>query len=570
MNSEFLSSFSSVSILSIICLYVTESLFKMPPAVGFLLAGILSSPSILNVSMAIKQGNLLGDFGMLFLMFYIGMEFSYSKLKSLKSYIEPSFVIYIVSTVLILLGVSRFISSGWFPNLYNNFFSVICIVSCLSMASTAVTMELLERFAKNQYIIYLVVTSLILQDVIVILLMLLTSNNIFQGSFFDIFFKRIILPLVVTVSYILLTENFLFKPVMRFLYTKNNNHILPIFSILLVVLSSYLSVINGISQEFGVFIIGMLIGDTEYKYSIISDIKPFQDIFLGLFFLSIGATFNLNFFLNYWLHLVIFFIVIFLIKFIGIFGSSYLYTKKFHKSLLLSIKLSNFSEIIFVILTNLRKNNYLNNYSLDFFTTITILSFFISPLINKIVQITFQKNFDNIPEDFKSQKYDVIIIGFSKQLIPIIKMLEENRINYVIIEKNLKKIELAKNIHCHITYGDMFNHQMLSNINIQWDTVVFINFSIMSHHISNLISFRKKFHNVKLIALANLESESLAQRFNIDIITNPYLEQSIHIGKTLLQYVNNNYNDLDLEIYINNFRNRWNHDNNYDNNNLLE
>jgi hypothetical protein len=242
---------------------------------------------------------------------------------------------------------------------------------------------------------------------------------------------------------------------------------------------------------------------------------------------------------------------------IGIWIPSWILSNKFYKSILLTIKLSNFSEIIFIILSNLKKNNYLDDFTLNFFNSITIVSFLLAPILNKIVQNFFKKSFKNIQSNLKNNNYDVVIVGFNKALLPIRKMLEENEINYVIIEKNLSKINLAKNYNFHIVYGDMFNNQMLSILNFHWNTVVFINFSIMAHHIPNLINFRKKFHTTKLLALANLESDSLAQRFNIDIINNPYLDQSIHIGKTILQSFNGNWNDNDLEIYVENFKKIW-------------
>jgi Kef-type K+ transport system membrane component KefB len=557
MNANFLYSFSSVSILSIICLYLTENILKMPAAMGFLLAGILASPTLFNVSEVISKGNLLGDFGMLFLMFYIGMEFSYSRLKTFTSYVKPSFIIYGFSTIMIFSVFMILIYSGLFPFLQNKFFSIICIVLCLSMASTAVTMELIENSIKNQYITYTVITSLILQDVVVILLMLFTSKNIFQGSVVYSLLKQIILPLIVTSSYILLTENFLFKPLMKFLYKKSNKSILPIFSIFLVVISSYLATINGISQEFGVFVIGMLIGDTEYKYSIISDIKPFQDIFLGLFFLSIGASFNGIFFVNNFFLILKFFFIIFGTKLLGIWIPSWMLSNKFYKSILLTIKLSNFSEIIFIILNNLRKNNYLDDFNLNFFTSITILSFLMSPIFNKFVQNIFKKSLKSIGSNLKNSNYDVVVVGFTKSILPVIKMLEENEVNYVIIEKNLSKIALAKNNNLHIVYGDMFNNQMLSSLNFNYNTVVFINFSLMGHHVPNLINFRKRFHRTKLLGLANLESDSLAHRFNIEIISNPYLDQSVHVGKTILKNFNSNWSNNDLEIYGDDFKKKW-------------
>jgi CPA2 family monovalent cation:H+ antiporter-2 len=560
MNAEFLYSFTSVSVLSIFSLYFAENVLKMPPAMGFLLAGILASPSIFNVAEAISRGNLLGDFGMLFLIFYIGMEFSYSHLRTLKSYIKPSFIIYFISTMTLLISMTTLIKLGWLPFLNNNWFSLICIVLCLSMASTAVTMQIMENSVKNQYVTYTVITSLILQDVVVILLMLFTSKNIFQQSIIDGLLKQIAMPLVITLSYILLTENFLFKPIMRFLYLKNNKSILPIFSILLVVVSSYLSTINGISQEFGVFVIGMLLGDTEYKYSIISDIKPFQDIFLGLFFLSIGASFNGVFFLNHWPSLMKFFFIIFIVKFLGIWLPSWAINNKFSKSLLITVNLANFSEIIFIILNNLKKNNYLDEFSLNFLSTITLISFIISPIFNRWLQKSLKSS--SIAQTMKNSGYDVVIVGFSKSALPIVKILQENEINYVIIEKNLSKIALAKDSNIHIIYGDMFNNQMLSSLNFHWDTVVFINFSIMGHHINNLINFRRKFHTTKLMALANLESYSLAERFNIEIVDNPYLEQSLQVAKNILHNFNKNWSDGDLNLYLENFKENWEDSNN--------
>ena len=168
----------------------------------------------------------------------------------------------------------------------------------------------------------------------------------------------------------------------------------------------------------------------------------------------------------------------------------------------------------------------------------------------------FKKSFKKISSNYHSG-YDVIIVGFSKSALPIIKILEENDVNYVVIERNLSKIGLAQSKKINITYGDLFNHQILSTLNVHSNTVVFINFSLMGHHITNLVNFRRKYHTTKLIALANLESESLQDRFNVEIITNPYLDQSIHAGKTILQNLHRNWKDADLDDYLEDFKERW-------------
>jgi CPA2 family monovalent cation:H+ antiporter-2 len=308
----------------------------------------------------------------------------------------------------------------------------------------------------------------------------------------------------------------------------------------------------------------MILGDTEFKYRIISDIKPFQDMLLGLFFLSIGASLNIEFLWNNITSLSLFFVGLFLLKFLAISLPIYFSKKNLHKSIIVALKLCNVSEIVFVILASLYKTLSISTYEYDFFKTVTFLFFLASPLANNLFNMFFKiPESLNISSKGKQSQYDVVIIGYNENIKSIVFMLQERDITYVVIEGNLSKVKTGLANNVNLIYGDGLNHKMLEEIKIKDSRIMFLNFPITKKFTEQIKSIAQSFPNIHLLALSNSEEKDLPEKIGVQIVTNPCIEESINIARIIFKSINAETKDIDLEDYIDTVRNRF-----YENNKL--
>ena len=262
---------------------------KLPPMLGYLVVGVVIGPNALALAQNSEGVRHLGEFGVVFLMFVIGLEFNLPKLRAMRSHV---FGLGLFQVVLTIVGatVASLSLAALAPKMWGmSWQTALALSSALAMSSTAIVVKLMsERLEMDSEHGKRVMGILLFQDLAVVPLLVLIPA---LGASTDRLFEALAVAAVkatLLITVLLVGGQW----VMRWwltLVARRKSEELFVLNLLLVTLGlAWLTELAGLSLALGAFLAGMLISETEYKHQVETDIRPFHDVLLGLFFISIG------------------------------------------------------------------------------------------------------------------------------------------------------------------------------------------------------------------------------------------------------------------------------------------
>ncbi|HEY1181099.1 MAG TPA: monovalent cation:proton antiporter-2 (CPA2) family protein, partial [Rhodocyclaceae bacterium] len=260
---------------------------NLPSILGYLLVGIVVGPHALNVGADSIGARHLAEFGVVFLMFSIGLEFSLARLYRMKRLVFGLGLAQVLGSMLLASTLVWMVGLPWH--------SGFALGGALSMSSTAVLSKLLaERLELESTHGREVMGVLLFQDLAVVPLLILVpalsspASELAEKLMWAGFKAAIVLTVVVFLGQRLMRAWF-------FIVARTKSAELFVLNVLLITLGlAFVTELAGLSLALGAFLAGMLISETEYRYQVEDDIKPFRDVLLGLFFITIGTYLDLR------------------------------------------------------------------------------------------------------------------------------------------------------------------------------------------------------------------------------------------------------------------------------------
>jgi monovalent cation:H+ antiporter-2, CPA2 family len=267
--------------------------WKLPPMLGYLTVGVVIGPNALALAGNAQTMQHLGEFGVVFLMFVIGLEFSLPKLKAMRRDVFGLGLAQVVLTLalapLVSLCLSYAVPAWWEGVLHMSWQAALALSAALAMSSTAIVARMMrERAELQREHGRRVMGVLLFQDIAVVPLLVLIPA---LGAPAEDLMTALLLAgckgaLLVTV---LLVGGQRVMQAWLALVVRKKSEELFVLNILLVTLGlAWLTELAGLSLALGAFIAGILISETPYKHQVEAEIRPFHDVLLGLFFITIG------------------------------------------------------------------------------------------------------------------------------------------------------------------------------------------------------------------------------------------------------------------------------------------
>ncbi|RVT84953.1 cation:proton antiporter domain-containing protein [Inhella crocodyli] len=265
---------------------------KLPPMLGYLVVGVLIGPNALALAQDTAGLRYIAEFGVVFLMFVIGLEFNLPKLRSMKHLVFGLGLLQVLLTVigsmlgnLALAWGTRFLGVEW----ELGWQGALVLGAAMAMSSTAIVVKLMaERLELESEHGKRVMAVLLFQDLAVVPLLVLIPALKASGSEMAADMAWAALKAVVVLTLLLWGG----QKGMRWwltLVAKRKSEELFVLNLLLITLGlAWLTEHAGLSLALGAFVAGMLIAETEFKHQVETDIRPFHDVLLGLFFITIG------------------------------------------------------------------------------------------------------------------------------------------------------------------------------------------------------------------------------------------------------------------------------------------
>ena len=280
-------------------------LARLPPMLGYLAVGVLIGPNAMALAKDAGGVNYLAEFGVVFLMFVIGLEFNLPKLKSMRKLVFGLGLSQVALTMLAAVFANA--TLAWGLSLMGRQWglgwqSAVALGGALAMSSTAIVVKLMaERLELESEHGRRVMGVLLFQDLAVVPLLVVIPA---LGSSPEALLRELaIAGLKATALLTVLLVGG--QRVMRWwltLVARRKSEELFVLNLLLVTLGlAWLTEFAGLSLALGAFVAGMLIAETEYKHQVETDIRPFHDVLLGLFFITIGMKLDLHAAFDQWL-----------------------------------------------------------------------------------------------------------------------------------------------------------------------------------------------------------------------------------------------------------------------------
>ena len=537
-----LESIELIIILLLVCSVVFLTVFKyfkLSATIAYFAVGILLGPSgagILYDSDSIRH---FVEFGIVFLMFSIGLEFSLPKLNSMRGILFGLGG----AQVLITLATTFFVSRLFGLDLAMAF----VIGSALTMSSTAIVSKILiERIDLNSRHGRLSIGILLFQDIAVIPILILLPA--LSSPAIDI--NTLFIPIFLKIAVLLSILFWLGKPIINFwfgLVAQQKSRELFVLNVLMVTMFfAYLTHLAGLSYALGAFLAGMLISETRYRYQVESDIASFRDILLGLFFISVGMMLNLNIFIEYLWIIITIFIGYSLFKATLI----ALLTKAFKYELGVGIRtgiiLGQAGEFSFVILALAKEQNIIGGDILQIILSVCLLSMICAPFLipyngriarflSKSYIKNSQKNIDKINDIGHNLSNHVILCGYGRSGQFLGRFLKEEHIPFIAIDMDLNRVNDASNAGELVMYGDASRRVVLNAAGIKNCKALIITYADDRASSKVLTVVRETYLDLPVIVrTADESSIALLQKEGATEVVPEVLEGSLMLGSHAL------------------------------------
>jgi CPA2 family monovalent cation:H+ antiporter-2 len=472
-----------IVVLALAILVITlGTRFKIPGVVGFLLTGIIVGPYGLGLIKDPQMVEVLAEIGIIFLLFTIGMQFSFRTLFEMKKIVLVAGTVQVVLTILAVYAIMYFFGTPAGIALFFGF--LIC------HSSTTITLKIFqERAEVNTPYARSTLGISLYQDIVTV--PMLIALPILAGHEADLTGAMLSLgvTIILLLAVVLAMAAWVLPKIMTRIAGVRNSEIFLLSIILICFVITYISSSLGLSLALGAFLAGLTLSESEYFHQAFASVIPFRDIFTSFFFISVGMLLNLWFVLKNPVIIIVLVIGILILKAVIAAGSTLLIGQSLRTSVLAGLALCNIGEFAFVLSVPGKEYGFFTETSDQFFLAVAVITMALTPFIiaagpqvaDRVCRLPFGNRFKtgSIPYDTgKNEKPPltdhVIIIGYGLNGRHLAKVAKIGNIPYTIIDMNPDTVGEEQKKGEPIFFGDATNESILSHANIEQARILVI------------------------------------------------------------------------------------------------
>jgi len=448
-------------------------LLKLPPMLGYLVVGVVIGPNALALAENSDTVRHLGEFGVVFLMFVIGLEFNLHKLRAMRSQVFGLGQAQVLLTIALATGGSLLLGMAGIRLWGIDWRAAVALSGAVAMSSTAIVLKLLaERLELESEHGKRVVGVLLFQDLAVVPLLVLIPA---LGSPPETLLRALAVAGVkaaVLIGLLLVGGQWLTRWWFT-LVARRKSEELFVLNLLLVTLGlAWLTQLAGLSLALGAFIAGMLISETEYKHQVEADIRPFHDVLLGLFFITIGMILDWRIVAQHWGLVLVLLTLPVLFKLLLVTALARLMGASAGVSLRTGLYLAQASEFGFVLMTLAHQNALVPAQLFNPILASMVLSMLATPFIimhaNTIVLKLVASDWllqslqmTAIARRSINTNRHVIICGYGRSGQNLGRLLEREGIPHIALDLDPDRVRQAAGAGESVVFGDAARMQSL-------------------------------------------------------------------------------------------------------------
>lgn len=536
--------------ISIICRKL-----NIPAIVGFLITGVIIGPDSLALIHEKDSVNVLSEIGVIFLLFTIGLEISLERFARIKRFLIIGGGLQIILTNIAVILIAKASGFTMRESIFFGFF--------ISLSSTAIVLKsYMDKGEIHTPHAHIATGILIFQDFCIVPMLLLipylgstgplSITNIFQ----TLLISGLAVLLIIGATYFLVPVGM--AQVVKF----KDREIFTVFVILLCLGTAWFTNKIGLSLAIGGFIAGLILSKSDYSHQIVSEILPLKDIFISVFFISIGMLVKIHFMREMLLPILLITLMVILVKFI--FGSATVLLLKYplRVAIVTGIGLSQIGEFSFLLLKSGQNYNIISPVNYQYLLSIALLTMLFAPFLIRLAPglVTgfnpLKKLAPSEPEyDTEKLKCDlsdhVIIVGYGVNGKNLARVLKETGIKYFILELNASLVSQAKKEGEPIFYGDATRTELLEKLGIRCSRVIVFAISDPSAVRRGVWTARKINPDIYILVRTRYLSEiEELHKLGANQVIPEEFETSIEIFSRVLQRFHIPNNIIETEIKI--------------------
>jgi CPA2 family monovalent cation:H+ antiporter-2 len=454
---------------------------RLPPILGYLLVGIAVGPHALGWIPDSKEARYLAEFGVVFLMFSIGLEFSLPQLKAMRRIV---FGLGFTQVALTMAGGVAFaVLAGW------GWRAGIVVGGALAMSSTAIVSKMLaERGELNAPQGRAAMGVLLLQDLAFVPLLIVIPELARGGASPWVALGLAAIKAAVALSALLVFGQALMRGWFN-LVARRRSPELFMLNLLLVTLGlAWLTALAGLSLALGAFLAGMLIAETQYRYQVEEDIRPFRDVLLGLFFVTVGMQLDFAIVAQHVEWVLLALAVPIACKLVLIVGLTRAFGNTWAASLKTGLYLAQAGEFAFVLFTVSAGGAFLERETQQVILAAMLISMLLAPLLIQAAEPLARKLTANdwlaraaeltqVAAKTMARQDHVLICGYGRSGQNLTRILDEEQIGFVAMDNDPERVREAAGSGSAVVYGDSTRKEALLAAGVQRARALVITFA---------------------------------------------------------------------------------------------
>ena len=440
-------------------------ILRLPVMLGYLAVGILIGPHAMAWIPNRVETQHLAEFGIVFLMFSIGLEFSLSRLLAMKRTVFVLGGAQVMTTLLLVMLIAALFGLDWRAGL--------ALGGVLAMSSTAIVSKMLvERAELNLPYGQQMMGVLLFQDLAVVPLLIIIPALASSTEFLPATLAFAAVKATVVLLVLLVFGQRIMRPWFHLVARQKSSELFMLNVLLITLGLAYFTELAGLSLALGAFVAGMLISETEYRYQVEEDIKPFRDVLLGLFFVTVGMKLDLGGVAGDfgWVLLALLTLILFKALIVALLARAF--EGDWGVALRSAIGLAQAGEFGFVLLTLADGAHLLNGATLQITLAAMLLSMLAAPFLiqygeaiarrfsaaewtNRAVQM------HQIAIRSMGSSGHVIICGYGRSGSTLARFLEDENLSFIALDLDSRRVREALAAKKSVVYGDAAKREVL-------------------------------------------------------------------------------------------------------------
>ncbi|WP_264703549.1 monovalent cation:proton antiporter-2 (CPA2) family protein [Wolbachia endosymbiont (group A) of Volucella inflata] len=460
-----------IIILLSAAVFIVIAFWKMniSPVLGYFVAGAVIGSHGFNLIHSAEAMDNLAEFGVVFLLFIIGLELTFERLIAMRIHVFGFGSLQVIVTMVAIWCIA--LAFGVNTNI------ATVIGGGLALSSTAIVLQVLqEKGSQASQVGRLSIAVLLMQDFavvpLIVLVPLLAGNS--EHSLISSLAGSLVQAAIALVL-IFITGRLLLRPLFSVIAKMESNEIFISTTLLIVLGAAFITEQFHLSLALGAFVAGLLVAETEYRHSVEHAVLPFKDLFLGLFFMTVGMSINTELLLNKLPLITLLSIILIVLKTSIIYILCRFFGFKSAPAIQAGLLLSQGGEFAFILFRLADELNVLPSEIAQVLMMVTTVTMAFTPLLSGLGDwiansFSTEKTIlddEAVETDTQDLYNHVIVAGFGRVGYMVTKMLTAEHLSYVVVDIQSKIVKEGKSDSFPIYLGDVTRCEILKSVGIE-------------------------------------------------------------------------------------------------------